>query len=109
MVECVSYCRRVLAQRQKDGLLPHCPIQEDVRTVSGSEAKALGAIGVGGGFPCQGISSTGAGLGLDDSRSSLIKEAFRILDQMNGLHPQGYDFSRKLAQLKSFFFIGHVT
>jgi hypothetical protein len=52
-VECVTYCRRVLAQRQKDGLLPHCPIQEAVRTVSGSEAKARGASGGGGGFPCQ--------------------------------------------------------
>ena len=53
LVESESYCRRVLAQRQKDGLLPKCPIQDDVRTVSGSEARALGATGVGGGFPCQ--------------------------------------------------------
>ena len=62
-------------------------------------------------FPSwQGISSAGAGLGLDDSRSSLIKESFRILDQMKGCHPQDYDFSRKLAHLNSNLAVkAHVT
>ena len=48
-----EYCRRVLECRQADGLLPPCPIHDDVQTLKGEQVQALGAEGIGGGFPCQ--------------------------------------------------------
>lgn len=52
-VERDEFCRDVLAQRQRDGMLPKCKLHPDVTTLKGSEAAAEGATGLGGGFPCQ--------------------------------------------------------
>lgn len=45
--------KRVLRARQKDSLLPACPLHDDVTTLQGATIKSLQAKGVGGGFPCQ--------------------------------------------------------
>lgn len=52
-VESSKYCRAVIQARQHDGMLPAVPVRNDVTTVTGSEARAAGAVGAGGGFPCQ--------------------------------------------------------
>ena len=52
-VENHPFCRRVLAARQADKLLPKVEIHENVETLTGRKARASGAKGLGGGFPCQ--------------------------------------------------------
>lgn len=36
-----------------EGYLPQCEVRPDVISLKGEDAKAVGAIGPGGGFPCQ--------------------------------------------------------
>ena len=90
-----------------DGLLPKCPIWENVQTFNGSTTSAQGC---GGGFPCQadavfvlswkltgfclftckfdfplacqGISQAGRQAGLEDLRSYLVTENFRVYDTL---------------------------
>ena len=59
-VEIESYCRAVLLQRQRDGILPKFPIWDDVRTFDGKPWRGLVDC-VCGGFPCQDISTAGGG------------------------------------------------
>lgn len=60
---------------------PGFPIFEDVRTLT---KDALDAVGIGpidiitGGFPCQDLSSSGTGKGLDGERSGLFSEIIRL-------------------------------
>ena len=51
-VEIEPYCRKVLLQRQRDGILPWFPIWDDVRTFDGRPWRGIADI-VCGGFPCQ--------------------------------------------------------
>jgi DNA (cytosine-5)-methyltransferase 1 len=51
-VEIEPYCRKVLLQRQRDGILPKFPIWDDVRTFDGKPWKGLVDV-VCAGFPCQ--------------------------------------------------------
>jgi DNA (cytosine-5)-methyltransferase 1 len=81
----VAFCeiepfpRRVLAKHW-----PNVPIYEDVRDLT---AERLAADGIGvdvicGGFPCQDISSAGAKVGIDGTRSGLWAEYARLVGEL---------------------------
>ena len=77
-VEIEDYPRKVLLQRQRDGILPRFPIWDDVRTFDGNPWRGLVDI-VAGGFPCQDISAAGKGAGINGARSGLWSEMRRII------------------------------
>lgn len=80
-VEIEPYCRRILLQRQRDGILPKFPVWDDVRTFDGRPWR--GKIDcICGGFPCQDISVAGKGAGLDGERSGLWREFARIIGEV---------------------------
>jgi len=70
-VEREPYCQKVLAKN-----FPGVPIYDDVRTYNGDEHAADI---VCGGFPCQDVSTAGAGVGIEGERSSLYRELLRIV------------------------------
>ena len=80
-VEIEPYCRKVLLQRQRDGILPKFPIWDDVQTFDGTPWRGKVDI-ICGGFPCQDISSAGKGAGIDGERSGLWKEMARIIGEV---------------------------
>jgi len=80
-VEIEDYPRRVLLQRQADGILPRFPIWDDVCTFDGKPWKGKVDV-VSGGFPCQDISCAGKGEGLDGERSGLWGEMARIISEV---------------------------
>jgi DNA (cytosine-5)-methyltransferase 1 len=80
-VEINPYCREVLLQRQRDGLLPRFPIWDDVRTFDGRPWNGIADI-VCGGFPCQDISAAGKGDGLEGARSGLWAEMRRVAGEV---------------------------
>ncbi|CAE7208413.1 ydiP [Symbiodinium sp. KB8] len=65
----------------KEGCLPACNIIPDIMgyTPTGQAASAEAVLC---GFPCQGVSQAGDQKGLDDERSGLIKEAFKVFDSL---------------------------
>ena len=84
-VELEEYPRKVLLQRQRDGVLPKFPIWDDVCTFDGKPWR--GAVDViCGGFPCQDLSNQGANhgekLGIDGDRSGLWSEYKRIIGEI---------------------------
>ena len=84
-VEIEPYRRKVLLQRQVDGILPAFPIWDDIKTFDG---KPWGGIAecVCGGFPCQDISlAGGSGEGIEGEKSGLWKEMFRVVCEV---HPR---------------------
>jgi len=80
-VEIEPYCRKVLLQRQRDGILPKFPIWDDVQTFDGTPWRGKVDI-ICGGFPCQDISTAGKGAGIDGERSGLWKEMARIIREV---------------------------
>jgi len=87
-VEIEPYCRKVLLQRQRDGILPNFPIWDDIRTFDGKPWRGLVDI-VCGGFPCQDISSArtnssanGKQQGLDGNKSGLWFEMERVVEEV---------------------------
>lgn len=80
-VEIEPYCRKVLLQRQRDGILPQFPIWDDVRTFDGKPWRGRVDI-VCGGFPCQDISAAGNGAGINGERSGLWSEMRRIIGEI---------------------------
>lgn len=80
-VEIEPYCRKVLLQRQRDGILPKFPIWDDVRTFDGKPWRGKVDI-VCGGFPCQDISCAGKGAGIGGARSGLWSEFARIISEV---------------------------
>tara|TARA_R100001530_G_scaffold73573_1_gene51893 strand:+ start:9503 stop:10291 length:789 start_codon:yes stop_codon:yes gene_type:complete len=80
-VEIDSYCRRVLLQRQRDGILERFPIWDDVKTFDGTRWKGSVDV-ISGGFPCQDISCAGTGKGLQGERSGLWSEMARIISEI---------------------------
>ena len=77
-VEILDYNRRVLLQRQRDGVFPRFPIWDDVRTFDGRPWCGHVDV-VSGGFPCQDISSAGKGAGIDGERSGMWKHMARVV------------------------------
>jgi len=80
-VEIEPYCRQVLLQRQRDGILPRFPIWDDVKTFDGRPWRGRVDV-VCGGFPCQDISAAGAGKGIEGTRSGLWSEFVRIIGEV---------------------------
>ena len=80
-VEIEPYCRKVLLQRQRDGILPRFPIWDDVCTFDGRPWRGLVDV-VCGGFPCQDISAAGKGAGITGERSGLWSEMARIIGEV---------------------------
>ena len=76
------YCRKILLQRQIDGILPSFPIWDDVRTFDGKPFQGKVDI-VSGGFPCQDISQSKQNAkGIEGSRSGLWIEMARIVREV---------------------------
>lgn len=80
-VEIDAYARSVLLARQRDGCLPRFPIWDDVRTFNGKPWRGKIDI-ISGGFPCQDISVSGKGRGLEGKRSSLWFQMARIIREI---------------------------
>lgn len=85
-VEIDPYCRKVLLQRQRDGMLEPFPIWDDVRTFDGKPWRGLVDI-VTGGFPCQDISAGNPKAeGISGARSGLWSEMARIVSEVRPHH-----------------------
>jgi len=67
-VEIDPYCRRVLMQRQNDGVLDPFPVWDDVRTFDGTAWRGRVDV-VTAGFPCQPFSVAGKQRGAADERN----------------------------------------
>lgn len=80
-VEIEDYPRRVLLQRQADGILPRFPIWDDICTFDGKPWRGKVDI-ITGGFPCQDISAAGKGEGLAGERSGLWSEMARAISEV---------------------------
>ena len=80
-VEINDYCRRVLMQRQDDGILEPFPIWDDITTFDGRPWAGCVDI-VTGGFPCQDISAAGRGAGITGERSGLWSEMARVIGEV---------------------------
>ena len=80
-VEIEDYPRRVLLQRQADGILPQFPIWDDVCTFDGKPWRGKVDV-ISGGFPCQDISCAGKGEGITGARSGLWSEMARIIREV---------------------------
>ena len=91
-VEIEEYPRRVLLQRQADGVLPCFPVWDDVRSFSVDNEETREYVGylrsisdelvIAGGFPCQDISIAGKGKGIEGERSGLWGEMLRIIGEV---------------------------
>ena len=78
-VEIEPHNRKILLARQRDGILPHFPIWDDVRTFDG-KPWAGKVQTICGGFPCQDISQANPNAkGLEGERSGLWAEMRRII------------------------------
>jgi DNA (cytosine-5)-methyltransferase 1 len=80
-VEIEDYPRRVLLQRQADGLLPRFPIWDDICTFDGRPWRGKIDV-ITGGFPCQDISAAGKGAGIEGEKSGLWSEMARIVGEV---------------------------
>lgn len=100
-VEINEYCRRVLEQRIKDGILDDAPIFGDIqefnRTYAG-EFKGMVDV-ITAGFPCQPFSVAGKRQGADDERNMWpatiecirkIRPRYTLLENVPGLLTSGY-------------------
>jgi DNA (cytosine-5)-methyltransferase 1 len=91
-VEIEEYPRKVLLQRQLDGILPAFPIWDDIKTFRSDNPEteelfnmARGVrnkLVISGGFTCQDISAAGKGAGIGGDRSGLWSEMFRIIGEI---------------------------
>ena len=80
-VEIEEYPRKVLLQRQRDGILPRFPIWDDITTFDGNPRRGRVDV-VCGGFPCQDISAAGKGAGIEGEKSGLWAEFARIIGEV---------------------------
>jgi len=80
-VEWEPYAASVLVQRQNEGLLPSFPIWDDIRTFDGKPWAGLVDV-VSGGFPCQDVSASGKGAGLNGNRSGLWTQMARVISEV---------------------------
>lgn len=84
-VEIDPYCRRNLIARQRDGILPHFPIWDDIKSFDGRPWREHVDV-VTGGFPCQDISVAGKGAGIDGPKSGLWSEMARIIGEVRPIY-----------------------
>ena len=101
--------RSILLARQRDGILPHFPIWDDVRTFNGTPWRGRIDI-ITGGFPCQDISIAGKGAGLTGSRSGLWAEMHRIICEIRPTYAfmENSPASRNAEPLPSMrYVVGH--
>lgn len=77
-VEIDAGARRILLDRQLDGVVEQFPIWDDIRTFDPEPWRECVQV-ITGGFPCQDISICGAGAGIDGSRSGLWAEMARCI------------------------------
>jgi DNA (cytosine-5)-methyltransferase 1 len=77
--EIEDYPRRVLARHW-----PEVPIYGDIRELSSARLRADGirVDAICGGFPCQDISTAGAGAGIEGERSGLWREYARLIGEL---------------------------
>ena len=80
-VELDAFARRVLLARQRDGHLDRFPIWDDIKTFDGRPWRGSVDV-VSGGFPCQDVSAAGTGKGLSGSRSGLVFEMLRVVEEV---------------------------
>lgn len=73
-----KYCQQVLTERMRDGHIDKAPIHADIKSLYISPHMKPKMIG--GGFPCQDISTAGAQIGMAGTRSSLFFEIMRLVD-----------------------------
>jgi DNA (cytosine-5)-methyltransferase 1 len=77
-VEIAPGARRIMFDRQRDGVIERFPVWDDVTTFDGKPWR--GSVdAITGGFPCQDISQCGNGAGITGSRSGLWVEMARII------------------------------
>ena len=75
------YAQAVLISRMASGELPVAPIWDDITTLR-AEHLPRGIDIIYGGFPCQDISIAGSRVGLAGERSGLIREVWRLADEI---------------------------
>jgi len=80
-VEWEPYPASVLCARQNDGFLEAFPIWDDIRTFDGRPWRGIAQV-ISGGFPCQDISISGKGDGLEGQRSSMWYEMARVVSEV---------------------------
>lgn len=79
-VEVDAYARSVLFERQKEGHLERFPIWDDIQTFDGRPWRGLVDV-LSGGFPCNDISSAGAGGGVTEGYSVLWFQMLRVIEE----------------------------
>ena len=85
-VEIEKYPRKVLLQRQRDGILPKFPIWDDVCTFDGKPWRGKVDV-VCGGFPCQDISPANKNRrGIEGGKSGLWTEMRRVVSEIQPKH-----------------------
>ena len=80
-VEIDQGSRRILLDRQRDGVIERFPIWDDIKTFDGKEWRGRIDV-ITGGFPCQDISQCGSGAGIDGKRSGLWVEMARVIREV---------------------------
>lgn len=80
-VELDAGARRILLDRQRDGILDQFPVWDDVKTFRGEPWRGHIQV-ITAGFPCQDVSICGAGAGIEGERSGLWVEAARIIGEV---------------------------
>lgn len=80
-VEIDDGARRIMLNRQRDGVIEKFPIWDDIRTFDGYIWRGHVDV-ITGGFPCQDISQCGKGEGLDGARSGLWSEQKRVIREV---------------------------
>ena len=80
-VEWEAYPASVLVARQNDRILDSFPIWDDIRTFDGKPWRGIVNV-VSGGIPCQDISISGKGDGLEGERSSMWYEMARVVGEV---------------------------
>lgn len=96
-VEINEYCQKVIAQRQRDGILDKFPIFTDIRLFISSRCAELYqgvADVITAGFPCQPFSVAGKRKGVDDERNMwpatadvirIVRPRFVLLENVPGI------------------------
>ena len=103
-VEKEPFCREVLLQRQRDGLLPLFPIWDDANTFDGRQWRGVVDI-VSAGFPCQPFSVAGSQSAGDDDRNGW-PSTLRIIGEVEPRYVLLENVTGLLAPSHGYF--GHI-